>query len=327
MEIIPEIKENVKEIKEFKLKSLRQKLGQRFYLQALDVLKQDTEESYEKSKKLFRKSRNADECGSFLEFSICENVETLEKKGKLKKADFCKIKWCHTCSCLKSKKVVRELRSICQQIENSYKDKKLTYLFLTLALKNPPLNELRSTIEKMSLAFKEMFKKEKLYDKHILGYFRSIEFLGDKTMPGYAHPHFHVILVVDSGYFGNYYISQQKWIDMWQKYLKVDYKPTAHVQRIKANSKKKMEAKDSAVYEVAKYSVSPATFLRLSQKDFEMLDKETKGVRQYNKGGVFKDFKPIEEEDDLDNTELWREIDKIYFYWRQELDEYEASKI
>ena len=276
--------------------------------------------------KISKKAERCGKCGNEIRVLKYENIETKENKVKYK-ARFCDVKWCPVCAGRKTDKLVREFRSIIEQIETHYKDKKLTYLFLTLAVKNPPLSELRETIKKMNKAFRSMWRDEELRKKHILGYIRSIEFLGDKTKAGYAHPHFHVILVVDSSYFSRYYISQQKWIDMWQKYLKVDYKPTANIKRIKDNPKKNMEAKDAALYEVLKYSVAPASIANLSNDDFDMLDEQTSNVRLYDRGGVFREFKPlVENENEKLDPKAWRIVESILFYWKSNLKEYEAYK-
>ena len=47
----------------------------------------------------------------------------------------------------------------------------------------------------------------------------------------------HVLLCVESKYFrgSENYISQNDWIDFWQKALQVNYRPVANIKAIKPN--------------------------------------------------------------------------------------------
>lgn len=261
-----------------------------------------------------KKAIRADKCGNFMVFSQYRSQDTTKVKNKLEMANFCKNRFCPFCAFLKSRKLVVEFKNILQQIEQNSKSK-VTYLFLTLTIKNCPLNELRETLNKMSKAFNNMFKKEKLLDRHILGYLRAVEFFGDNTPKGEAHPHFHTLLVVDSSYFmGKYYISKFKWADMWRKYLGIPKNEPCivDIRRIKAKNTEWLET-DSAVFEVIKYSVAPAVLWNLTKDEFLELDKQVKGIRQYNRGGLCKTIKPLEnEEEDLTAWEFLREV---YLSW------------
>lgn len=49
----------------------------------------------------------------------------------------------------------------------------------------------------------------------------------------------HVLLCVENSYFKNKtnYITQEEWVNLWQKALQVDYKPVANIKAIKPNKK------------------------------------------------------------------------------------------
>lgn len=260
----------------------------------------------------FKKAKRCGECGNYLIFGKYVNIETGEMTKKLELGNFCHNRWCPYCAYMKVRKLAKEAKSILSQIESNHKN--VSYIFLTLTIKNPPLNKLREAAELMSKAFNNMFKKENLYSRHILGYLRAIEFMGDNTPKGEAHPHYHCIIAVDNSYFnGRNYLNQKAWTELWQKYLKVDYTPIVDVRKITAKNEKWSES-DSAVFETIKYSVAPQIFKKLSDEEFLELDKQTFRLRQYNKGGVFKEYKPIETEDDL----LCELVDLIYYSWQNE---------
>lgn len=263
-----------------------------------------------------KKALRTQECGQFLTFERYLNLDSLEIKNTLKTANFCKNRFCPFCAFLKSKKLVGEFKSIFSQIEQNSKAK-ISYLFLTLTIKNCELKDLKETLKRMSKAFNRMFDKEKLLNKHILGYVRAVEFVGDSTLAHEAHPHFHTILVVDSSYFqGKNYIKHSKWADMWRKYLQIPKNEPCivDIRRIKAKNKDWTDA-DSALYETIKYCVSPPYLLGLPQEAFIELDKQVKGIRQYNRGGLCKFYKPLESED-LDLT-IWKFLCEIFVSWRE----------
>ncbi|MDN8849024.1 protein rep, partial [Staphylococcus aureus] len=56
---------------------------------------------------------------------------------------------------------------------------------------------------------------------------------------GSYNQHMHVFLCVDSKYFrgSETYISQNDWINLWQKELQVNYRQVANIKAIKPNQK------------------------------------------------------------------------------------------
>lgn len=274
-------------------------------------LELDLQTKYHKLDK-YKKAQRCGKCGNWLKFEVYANKETGEIKKKLSEARFCQVKWCPMCAWLRARKLANELKSVLQQIEDQ---RQVAYLFLTLTIKNPPLSELRDTLQLMSQAFNNL-TKEDIFKRAIKGYVRAFEFLGDSTKEGEAHPHIHAILIVDkTNYFRkarNLYISQEKWAELWQKYLKADYTPIIHITKIKAKSEKWQES-DSAVYETIKYCAKPLEVKKLSTDNFKLLESQTKNIRQYNKGGLIKTIKP--RKDDEISQEVWELMEKEFWQW------------
>ncbi|WP_267837976.1 protein rep [Staphylococcus aureus] len=56
------------------------------------------------------------------------------------------------------------------------------------------------------------------------------------------------------------YITQEEWVNLWQRALQVDYRPVANVKAIKPNRKGDKDI-ESAIKETSKYSVKSSDFL------------------------------------------------------------------
>ena len=69
-----------------------------------------------------------------------------------------------------------------------------------------------------------------------------------------------MILAVNKNYFTDdrVYLSQEKWTNLWQSVLQVDYIPIVHVKKIKEDDNKGF---GKAVSETAKYTVKSEDFL------------------------------------------------------------------
>lgn len=250
------------------------------------------------------------DCGSILKFTKYQNIETGDLMRELTGANFCDFKICPMCQWRKARKVCNETLAKVQSVSEAHGG--TAFLFLTLTVKNPPISALRQTLAQMSEAFRR-FQQTKAFRRAVLGYVRAVEYVGDQTKSGEAHPHFHCLLVVRKSYFKKAdYLSKAQWAAMWQAALRVDYEPLINIQRIKP--KGSMSALQSACLEVVKYSVSFADMSRMSQEDLSVLIEQTKGLRQYALGGEVKEAEPAEiQEFDPDE---WEKIGTEFFKWK-----------
>lgn len=159
----------------------------------------------------------------------------------------------------------------------------------------------------MTKAFNKM-NQRKVFKQAIKGYFRSLEITYNKKNDTY-HPHFHMILAVNKNYFTDdrVYLSQEKWTNLWQSCLKVDYTPIVDVRRIKEDKNKGF---GKAVAETAKYTVKADDFLirdkkgnikeNLTDEVVETLDHALHRKRLTSFGFIFKE---IHKKLNLDNAE------------------------
>jgi len=269
-----------------------------------------------------KESEQVERCGSYLLFSKQEHQQTKEQRIKLKEANFCKFRFCSTCNWRRNMNINRELLEAFTSIEAS---RSVSYLFLTLTIKNVETSDLKATVKLMNDSFKRM-SKTKAYKDTVLGHFKALEIIGDKTSAGEVHPHFHLILIVSNSYFnGKYYISQKKWTEMWKKALRVDYTPVVDVRRIRAKvmrSGKKLTALQSAVFEVAKYSVKHTELTKKSDDEFNNIIIQTKRMRFFSTGGMLKEkINLLKCDEELINFKeeieaMWKEIEKLIYEWK-----------
>ena len=249
-------------------------------------------------------------CASMLNFIKERNIVTDEVRRRLVKANFCDYRFCPMCQWRKARKVCREVLGRLRTIEESHNG--VALLFLTLTIKNEPLKDLNRTVKHLSQSFQRLQQSQQ-YKCAVLGSIRAIEFLGDHTEVGECHPHFHCLLVVNKSYFKSHsYINFDEWSNLWQRSLRVDYRPIINVQRVKA--KGKMSAIVAAALEVVKYSVTSSDLEKLSKEDFQELDRQTRNIRQYNYSGELKDAEPTF--DDIEDESLWELLEEEYYQWR-----------
>jgi len=260
-------------------------------------------------------------CGTRIGFSIQEHMQTKDTRRRLKEANFCKFRFCATCNWRRNLNINKELLQAFEAVEAT---RSVSYLFLTLTVKNCKTSDLRATVKLMNEAFKRM-SKTKAYKNTILGHFKALEIVGDKTPAGEVHPHFHIILIVSSSYFKSpKYIRTEQWASMWQKALRVDYTPIVDVRRIKAKrtkNGKKLTALQSAVFEVAKYSVKHSELTQRNDEEFSQIITQTKGMRFFSTGGILKDMINLQKCDEeliqfqKELEDMWREIYEEIYEW------------
>ena len=267
-----------------------------------------------------KESSQVKACATFLKFSKQEHQETKEQRKRLKDADFCKFRFCEMCNWRRTKRVCNELIEALEDIKAT---RSVSYLSLTLTIRNPATSDLKATVKHLNQSFERM-SKTKAYKNAIIGHFKGLELLGDHTKDGEVHPHFHCLLIVSSSYFtGDYYLSQAKWRNMWAKALRVDYEDDLQItiKRIKPNVKKRLSAVQSAVFEVAKYAVKHTELVQRTDEDFSIMINQTKNMRFRSTGGYLKEkINLLKLDEDLigvkEKTEaLWIEIEEELYKW------------
>ena len=253
-----------------------------------------------------KKAYNVKQCGNVLEFKPSDDGYL-----KLYKTWFCKSKLCPVCNWRRAMKNSYQAQKV---IEEVVKEKpKARWLFLTLSTKNSISGEhLDQSLKEMSKAFNKlkMYSKVK---KNLVGFMRSTEVTVNKNDGSY-NQHMHVLLCVENAYFRKKenYITQEEWVDLWQKALQVDYKPVANIKAIKPNKKGDKDIQ-AAIKETSKYSVKSSDYLTGNQeKDAEIVQDLEQGLyrkRMLSYGGLLKQKHKILNLDDAENGDLIKTSD------------------
>lgn len=298
---------------------------------------------------LEKKAARMYDCGNVLRFKSADG------QLKLYQAYFCKARLCPMCNWRRSLKIAYQNKRIVMALNAR---EKVQWIFLTLTVKNVEAADLKKEMDKMTKSFNALTRYVR-FKKSIKGYFRALEVTknNDRSSKffGTYHPHFHVLLAVPSSYYQkNYYIKQDDWATMWQKALKVDYKPIVYVQRVKPRETS-LEPSDvetdisyqlaeqNAILEVSKYPVKDADILHddfLSAANVETvrdLDKALAYKRLISYGGILKEIhkelnlSDAEDGDlihiDEDSDEVANGALEVMAYWHVGLNNYVIKKI
>lgn len=246
-------------------------------------------------------------------FRIAENGVC---KLVLTKSKFCRVPTCPICLARRSMKWQAKSIKILPHLFNQHP--KARFVFLTLTVSNPHITELRSALSAMHHAWTKLVKRKEFAP--IQGWIRSTEVTReimkeDGTATNYAHPHYHCLLMVKPSYFtGHSYVSQERWTEIWQSCLKVDYLPIVHVKAVhppkSLSDVDKRAAVMKAVVEVVKYTTKPSDLIRdvkgleaMSNQDWLVeITTQLHGIKKIATGGVLKEYYKLledEREDDL----------------------------
>jgi plasmid rolling circle replication initiator protein Rep len=278
-------------------------------------------------------SERIDSCSKHLAMAVIVNSETGEACLNLESARFCRVPRCPVCDWRRSLKWRAKTFKVLPKIISQYPDAR--FLLLTLTVKNCSLDELRATLIAMNAAWHKLAQRKSF---PAIGWIKAVEITRAKD--DYAHPHFHCLLMVKPSYFkGANYLSKDKWIDLWQKSLAVQYRPSIDIQAIREFSTVDKESFRS-VLETVKYSVKSADILRLetdithtiSNQDWLVtLTEQLYKMRLLSTGGVFKQYLrelELENDDlihineDLIDTEEGQKAASLIFTWSEQVKRY-----
>jgi plasmid rolling circle replication initiator protein Rep len=258
-------------------------------------LAMQTQLVYAQASQFERYAQRISECSGVLEFGFRQDPKPDESIIVLKRAKFCRVRYCPVCQWRRSMLWRAKFFLRLPIIEEQFPD--ANWLFLTLTLKNCDIDNLNETLQHMSKSWQRFIKLSK-FKNAVLGYVRTTEVTRSEKH-GDAHPHYHVLLMVKPSYFKNNYISKKNWQLMWRESLRVDYDPVIHIQRVKNDMPDEsldLSTADAGqkgflggVLEVLKYSVK-STDMIANPDFFLKLTTETHKMRFVATGGVLKDI-------------------------------------
>lgn len=253
--------------------------------------------------KFKRYAERMNQCASFLEFGE-DAIDN--KKIKLVKAHFCRVRMCPVCSWRRTLALLARFYQSFPSFAESNPD--LAYIYVVLTVKNPEMSELRSTISDMSKAWARLRHRKAF--RFVKGWIKTVEVT--KGQDGNPHPHINLLLAVPKHYFSSRdYIKKESWVALWRSVMRLDYDPSVFVQKVRKRKNKDFLKNDMeqsasdvmyAAREVFKYSVKEADYV--DDIDFLFgLTREISGLRFFAAGGCFKDILKVNEDGKGDITE------------------------
>lgn len=258
-------------------------------------------------------SQSINFCSQLLGFGLMPDTDEGTYKLKLRSARFCRKRHCCVCQWRRSLRWGAKAHKMIPRVVEDYP--KYRWLFVTLTLKNCPIIELRTTLDLINESFKR-FTKLKSYPA--AGWIKSVEVTRGKD--GSSHPHLHILMMVKPSYFKHSYLSQAKWVELWQQCLRIDYRPILDVQAIKKDISPKF-----IIPEILKYQCKESDLIA-DREWFLELTRQLKNTRAVAVGGILRGYmRELEEEpedligegdaDEIDEAQVffgWRKVEKRY---------------
>ena len=257
-------------------------------------------------------------CSEWLEFQFLPKESEDILKLQLSDARFCRVRHCPVCQWRRSLMWKAKAYKILPQVVADYP--KYRWLFITLTVKNCYVNELRETLNWMNKAFKRLTEL-KIWS--VKGWVKSVEVTKSKDNIS-AHPHLHILAMVQPSYFSHGYISHEKWIELWQQCLRIDYQPVVHVSAIAKNHDPKI-----LIPEILKYQVKESDLVA-DREWFLELTRQLHKTRAIAVGGILRHYmQELKEKnqnlrsDDEEKDEV--ESPSVSVRWERKLNKYKLE--
>jgi plasmid rolling circle replication initiator protein Rep len=273
-----------------------------------------------------RYAERVEACSRVLEFARDPPTTSGKQKLKLKNAFFCHVRMCPVCQWRKSLQWQAKVYRALPQLRRDYPDTR--FLFLTLTIKNCPVQELRTTLDLMRRAWVRLTQ---LRSWPARGWVRAVEITRSQRDRS-AHPHYHCLLMVAPAYFQGDYLKQSQWAELWQQCLRIKYRPVVDIRTVKLALVPDLRRVNpppknmwAAVAEILKYAVKPSDMVRDHDWFLTLVDQlhYTKAVAI---GGILKHYIKERERENLTQEPGEEEpgdvADSLFFGWKRQLRKY-----
>lgn len=254
-------------------------------------------------------------CSDWLEFRLVPEQSTDILNFKLSNARFCRVRHCPVCQWRRSLMWKAKAYKVLPQVVTDYP--KYRWLFITLTVRNCKISELRENLVEINKAFKRLTELKAWPGK---GWVKSIEVTKGKDGIS-AHPHLHILAMVQPSYFSHGYLSQARWVSLWQQCLRINYQPVMDVRAVaKHHDPKKL------IPEILKYQVKESDLLG-DREWFLELTRQLHKTRAIAVGGILRHYMRELEEKNQDLIGENEETDEVEgsslsFRWDRRLHKY-----
>lgn len=179
----------------------------------------------------------------------CGTSIGLTYDGLIASANFCRNRFCPTCQWRRSVKLFRQNYDCFEWIKAKYPG--CRFVFLTLTVRNVPIDSLAHRLADMSAAWNRFTQRRDFKGLGLLGWLRVLEVTRNAHIGTY-HPHFHVVLVVPGGLW---LPGHDWWLRCWQL--------AARDESIMFVNLRVVDGSKSSIEEISKYVVKDSDFLVL----------------------------------------------------------------
>lgn len=250
---------------------------------------------------------------------------------RLSKANFCRVRLCPMCQWRRSLKTFGQMSRICDNIDWT----RYAAVHLTLTVRNCQPAALSETLDTIIEGFHRLIKYKEV-GKAVKGSYRAVEITINNTAGdpwlGTMHPHIHALLIVNRSYFTSRdYIKQDRWVDLWQRACKLDYRPDVKLYKVYVRDGQTVH---EALREITKYTTKAEDITETPLDPVEylqVLDKALANRRFVGYSGMLKDLHqqlnlsdPMDDNDLINTGEIETGLsdeqkDEIYYIWRSGL--------
>lgn len=221
------------------------------------------------------------DCSGVLLFGWDTRPETGESSLRIKKVRFCRCRHCSTCAWRRTLAMTGRFLAALPVLMRD--QPKARWLLLTLTVPNCPIGDLSATLKAMNEAWQRLIKRQEFKPVH--GWARSTEVTQEAKRTGYAHPHFHCLLMVPPSWFtGRQYVKQARWADLWRDCMRLDTNPVVDVRSVKGD----VTGAAAEVLKTFGYSVKPEQAIDDPEWFMEMI-RQVHRKRFFASGGVLKE--------------------------------------
>jgi plasmid rolling circle replication initiator protein Rep len=233
-------------------------------------------------------------------------------KLKVHQANFCKNRFCPMCAWRQAKKDALKINVLMKYIEREHNK---AFIFVTLTAPNVRAEDLKDEIIRYNNAFKKLVER-RMFREINQGYVRKLEVIYSAERNDY-HPHFHVLIAVNKGYFsGRSYIKQERWLNEWRDVMGDQNIAQVDVRKVKRNESGK------EVNELAKYAVKDSDYGK-SQEVFDAFYLALKGRQLLTFNGLFSEANRLLKADKLKGYNNIDDTEYVYMLlYRWGLKEY-----
>lgn len=262
-------------------------------------------------------------CSKSLLFAL-EVGDQGQIQQRLKEVNFCRFRHCAVCQARRSRRNYAQfLKSLPEVLK---KNKGARWVFLTLTVPNVHISYLREKLSSMNKAWNRFTKLKEF--KNILAFVRSTEITNEEDnkteREGYAHPHFHVLMMVKSTYFKKDYVNQEQWLKAWRGAMRDDSIISVDVRIADRQKGKKLTGQElvKSVSETLKYSVKPSDMLQDRNWVVELI-KQVHKLRFLSAGGFLKGVflkRKLTNEEMIhtgENENKLEETAELIYWWRR----------